>query len=388
MGTPLFNINDLALLLVVAQCALLILILLSLRETAGKGYGWLSLLLLSFALQATDILIYWSTPLKQVIASALGIWPFWAFKWAAWIQGPLLYGYIRAKLTGKQFSRSYIQYFWPLPFYLVLVFMVIWELGYTQWQLGLYDYGVLLRSHFFVLFNWAVTFCALGYGALVLRFMRQHTVSLGQSYSDASRIEPIWLKMVAWGYVGLWVFMLLAKIAESLSLLFVSHALSLLFNYLSFAFITSLVSYSLLKSHLVMPQPKPSENEKASGFPTALDQAEANRLKTLLYSRELYLDPELTLEQFAKAMYLPERQVSQLINHCLGHNFFELVNRARVDRAKALLLDQPEWSVQRVFEEAGFNSKPSFNRLFKRYASATPSEYRASHGEASQKVNS
>ena len=389
MGTPLFNINDLALLLVMAQCGLLILILWQLREKAGQGYGWLSLLLLSFALHAADTLMYWSVPIKYAVASALGTWPFWLFKWAAWLQGPLLYGYIRAKLTGRSFSRRDIKHFWPLPLYLLIVLMIIWELGYTRWLLGLYDYGELLRSHFFVGFNWLVTLSALSYGILALIFMRQHSAALVQTHSDAASVEPVWLRMVAWGYVALWLFILLAKIAEGLSLLFVSHALSLLTNYLSFAFITSLVSYSLLKSHFVMPSAKEPEPERAKtpDFPTALDQAEAKRLKALLYSRELYLDPELTLEQFAKSMHLPERQVSQLINHCLGNNFFELVNIARVDRAKTLLIDQPAWPVQRVFEEAGFNSKPSFNRLFKRYAHATPSEYRVSHSNTNSKAD-
>jgi len=54
------------------------------------------------------------------------------------------------------------------------------------------------------------------------------------------------------------------------------------------------------------------------------------------------------------------------------------VNSYRIAAVKAALLDpaREDRSFQRLFEEAGFNSKSTFNTLFKRATGMTPSEYR------------
>jgi AraC-like DNA-binding protein len=38
--------------------------------------------------------------------------------------------------------------------------------------------------------------------------------------------------------------------------------------------------------------------------------------------------------------------------------------------------DNAQKSIQRVFEDSGFNSKTTFNTLFKKHTGQTPSEYR------------
>lgn len=94
-----------------------------------------------------------------------------------------------------------------------------------------------------------------------------------------------------------------------------------------------------------------------------------------------YLEPELNLEQLSSQLSLKPKILSQVINECLGQNFFDFVNRYRIEDAKRLLSNPADKkiTVLEVLYEVGFNSKSSFNTLFKKYTGITPSEFKKQH---------
>lgn len=68
-------------------------------------------------------------------------------------------------------------------------------------------------------------------------------------------------------------------------------------------------------------------------------------------------------------------QVSQIINIRFQKNFSEVINSYRVEEAKNLLIQKPNYSIEGIAFEAGFGSKATFNRVFKKHTGLTPSEY-------------
>ena len=124
---------------------------------------------------------------------------------------------------------------------------------------------------------------------------------------------------------------------------------------------------------LETPSPE-STREDSDEVPIAL----VNRLVALMEQERLYLEPELTVDQLARAARLPARQTSNIINRHFGVNFFEYVNNYRIEHAKALLLDGSSYSIIDISEMSGFNSKSAFNRFFKKITGKTPSEHRKS----------
>jgi AraC-like DNA-binding protein len=69
--------------------------------------------------------------------------------------------------------------------------------------------------------------------------------------------------------------------------------------------------------------------------------------------------------------------MSYLINSGFGENFFQFINKYRVERAKELLnIDKlSKYSILGIAFESGFNSKTTFNTTFKKFTNQTPSEY-------------
>lgn len=101
------------------------------------------------------------------------------------------------------------------------------------------------------------------------------------------------------------------------------------------------------------------------------------RLFDHLDASKPYLNKNLTIGELAAEIDIPTYQLSQLINDQLGQSFFEFINTYRVEEVKIRFFD-PKFSnltLLGISLECGFNSKASFNRIFKQLTGQTPTEY-------------
>lgn len=96
----------------------------------------------------------------------------------------------------------------------------------------------------------------------------------------------------------------------------------------------------------------------------------------LLGNKKVYLDPELNLGSFAKMLNAPKNSVSKYFSTS-GESFRGVINRYRVDYFVSLLekKEYQNMSLLGLAFESGFNSKASFNRIFKEQKGTTPSSY-------------
>ncbi len=97
------------------------------------------------------------------------------------------------------------------------------------------------------------------------------------------------------------------------------------------------------------------------------------------YMRAHFQDP-LTLEQVAKHAGLSPFHFSRLFKRATGISLLEYLLGLRLDQAKFLLSETP-LTVREISEKCGFSDQGYFGRVFKRYESMTPSQFRLSHKE-------
>ncbi|MCU4174767.1 helix-turn-helix domain-containing protein [Carboxylicivirga sp. N1Y90] len=102
------------------------------------------------------------------------------------------------------------------------------------------------------------------------------------------------------------------------------------------------------------------------------------QLDSLMERKSPYLDSELTLMKLAQLLNITSHQLSYVINKGYSENFFQFVNRFRIEKAKRMLADKKneKLSILGVAFESGFSSKTSFNTTFKKMTEQTPSEYK------------
>ena len=105
------------------------------------------------------------------------------------------------------------------------------------------------------------------------------------------------------------------------------------------------------------------------------------RMQEFMTNETLYTDPDLSLEDFAGRLDVPPHRVSQALNRGLDRNFFRFVNDYRVRAVQAALVseDYRDQTVLEIALRCGFNSKASFNSVFKQHTGVTPSAYRKAH---------
>ncbi len=109
-------------------------------------------------------------------------------------------------------------------------------------------------------------------------------------------------------------------------------------------------------------------------------------LNQFILSTKIYEQPNLTIQQLANSTNLPSRQISQLINQGFGRNFSDFINGYRVRAAaKVLLAKEPPDNMLNLLHQVGFNSKSTFNVMFKREFGCTPSQYRDLQGKKTEK---
>jgi YesN/AraC family two-component response regulator len=120
---------------------------------------------------------------------------------------------------------------------------------------------------------------------------------------------------------------------------------------------------------------------------SALDEPEAEtilvRLHQHMKDNRPFLDENLTLPILAAQIDCTANKLSQVINRDIGLNFYNYVNTHRIDLVKKSLTDKSfdESTILDIAFESGFRSKASFNKIFKKMAGTTPSQYRKSQSE-------
>ena len=100
-------------------------------------------------------------------------------------------------------------------------------------------------------------------------------------------------------------------------------------------------------------------------------------LDKLITSNQWFLKPRLTLSDLSSFTGLQIRDISRAINLVTDKSFNEYINSYRVDYVCTTLLKETKKSLSDIAADAGFSSKATFNKVFKRLSGVTPSEYRS-----------
>lgn len=342
---------------------------------------WLALFLLSQAGIALDVLTWWGESLHDYIENHCP-WFFFAFRSTHWLEAPLLLLYIRA-MVHTHFKLRKLDILLLLPFFLAVLYYIFgWLLLSEEGQRSfLARYSIeteALGSRIFYLLREGFR---VGIGVLCILELKAHRQRVRESHSNLERIDLVWLQLLAIGFLTLRIYAIVISLGliskYELFLPINTEYLGLAANYILVVFLSLLIYYGLTRSSLFAAS-KDYNKESSKQEPAPIDEALLEKLSDYMEKEKPYLDHYLRLEKLAELVDIPARTLSSYINRSFGQNFFEYVNEFRVQSAKSDL-ESPKLnhlSIMQIMEGSGFNSKATFNNLFKKRFGQTPSQYR------------
>jgi len=290
------------------------------------------------------------------------------------LAGPLLFLYIR-ELTSreKRFEKKDFLHF--IPFVVCLIYLLpyylqsrtakikVLSLEYIQESFGQWYY---IRSALFIT-------QLLVYLILIALIIIKYSRKAKERNSARDRAVLFEVRFFVIAATVLWVGAILRYVTNlSGTNLLVPLGASLLIYALGY-----------LKMRRPEPaaiedeQPSAKKYEKSTLTPERSERY-LDKLLNFMEKEKPFTDGDLTIQKLAEKLSIPAPHLSQTINERLGQTFSDFINSYRVEEAKRKLLDPAlkHLSVLGIAEEVGFNSKSSFNSVFKKYTNMTPSEFR------------
>jgi AraC-like DNA-binding protein len=355
--------------LAVFQAWFLALVFWQKSNAARRGNLWLTLLLLCFGIMLAEYVLWWTRyvytfPHAAMIGLQL---PF--------LFGPLLWFY----------QRWVYERYWPqrwdwllfLPFLLALLPFLPWYFSSAAFkaqalqQQGGYRLNPWIRQGIFFL---RLAYL-LGFAGWILRYAYQQ-----------AQLNPginFWTKGLAWAFLGFALcygsyFVLVQFAFFNLAWDYhISLAMTVFIFFIAYAGYTQPEVFEGLGWQIPIPAVTPP----APVLPSTAMQAIAQKLQELMEKEALYQEAELNLEQLAQGLNVSKYHLSQAINEVIGCNFYEYINKLRVEKAKELLLSEPSLSVKEIAYRAGFNNKVSFYNAFRKRFGVAPLVYKSTVAE-------
>jgi AraC-like DNA-binding protein len=211
--------------------------------------------------------------------------------------------------------------------------------------------------------------------------LHRYTAALREQVSTTTGIDLGWLRWFM--HVILWLYLsyllVLVSMVHRVPLLHIRPFLSLALSVYVFAVAYRGILQKETPRLEALDEPAAEAGKYARGAMAPEDAlALQRRLEGIMESEKPYLDPELDLSALAERAGAARNQLSYVINQNMGRNFYDFVNEYRV-REVLRLMGEPARVRDKMITlalDAGFNSKPTFNAVFKKLTGHTPSDYR------------
>ncbi|HZW77050.1 MAG TPA: helix-turn-helix domain-containing protein [Flavobacteriaceae bacterium] len=305
------------------------------------------------------------------------------------LHGPFMFLYVKTLSYDKKvFKPRFLLHF--IPFVAFLVYLVI------AFQFPAYSKNIHV-SHdadspeppvIFVIFLLATALSGPVYFILAHKEYRLLKKSSENFIAKESRIQ--WLGKLIFIFGIVWTALIIVAVIHHVFHLFtMTFCTNGLFLALSCFII--LIGYFGLNQQEVFVNHPPAHQKTLSNaeepvkYATSrLEGEELNScflmVERFMDAQKPFLDPDLTLPALADGLNVSTHHLSQVINEKHGSNFFDYINRYRVEEVKRKIqMEQYQnYSLLGIALESGFNSKSSFNRVFKQVTGITPSQFKTS----------
>ncbi len=298
---------------------------------------------------------------------------------------PLLYVYALS-MGSNQWPSFWYLHFLPYLFFEVGTGFFVYQRPESYWFKDAFLVVKNMEPAWPSYHGYYFAIVSIVYTFLLIQQTLRYNRALRNYISKDEQFSLRWL--LHWGYIGA-VFSTTVVVLIFSSRLYGVPAISTTFQWVGLLLTLYIFGIGMLgvrqSSVLVGVTPQTTKEKrieeatpyKNSGLTDEMVANLAAKLSRVMQEHQYYLNQDLSLPELARQLGLSANRLSQVINQHFACNFFDFVNRYRVEEFKRRALN-PEYAhltLLGIAYDCGFASKSSFNKTFKRLTGQSPSEF-------------
>jgi AraC-like DNA-binding protein len=299
---------------------------------------------------------------------------------------PIMFLYVNSLIMEKpDLLRQVVKHAIPFIVLFILIFSFRNEPLFFDPENSATSFIVNLSLIFWVYFLITIGL----YAYFILKVLKEHQEKIKDRFSYTSeQVTLNWLKFVLVLFVvGFTMGLLALTIMEIYNNINIDARL---FSRIALTIFTFVVSYYGIRQpslnvsspsetkSLTNPEPRTrTEKYQRSGLTDVMADKIQNDLDNYMISEKAYQNPQITINDIATHLDIPRHYITQVLNENLQKNFFTWINDYRIVDAKRKLKDKKNahLTILAIAYDSGFNSKSSFNSIFKKTTGLTPSQF-------------
>jgi AraC-like DNA-binding protein len=327
--------------------------------------------LLSFAIHSFLILVNLNSDNSALVQSIPVTLPL--------LYGPLLFIYVK-EFIPKRGKASLVSSLHFIPFAIFLLFTFFFSDNF----------------YFTKILSLSGAVSGLVYCLLTSLSIKMHENQIVNLYSTTKGISLNWLNKLVKGIFFIWggIFILVVTkqvVQVNINLNWFFILIPLFISYIGYYGLKQQVIIKFVQNDNVkeslsdvksIPEKIKPQNKETAYKKSGLQEQDMKRifgtLESLMKSEQLYLEPELNLKDLSEKSNTPQHHITQTLNSFAKLNFYDYVNAFRINEFKKRIKsgDAENYSLLGIAFDCGFNSKSTFNRIFKKNTRLSPSEYK------------
>ena len=331
----------------------------------------------------------------------INIITFYSFPFVAFTYGPILFLYVKY-MTEPEKEFKITNYLHFIPFVIFFIVSVIFRGDKVFADLtGFFvaDKYISLRIVYSVCFFLSITI----YSTLTFITIRKHQRHLKDLVSYASgRITLNWLMIISISfYTAYFILFILGGIDIFVNFLPFDPYYTVFVFIAVFSFVYGFyaIKQPVLANVLIGTDENVHGQKKARKGKENIDINDENNSKKKRYMRsgltetqarkyldkilafmdqeKPYLNRDLTIYDLSIQTGISRHHITQVLNDIYGRNFFTFINEYRVNEVIRRMKDpkNKNFTVLAIAYDSGFNSKSTFNTIFKNITHLTPTQY-------------
>ncbi len=299
--------------------------------------------------------------------------------------GPLIYLYtLSLTNSSKKWSNNHYVHF--IPYLANLVILAPFFLGSSEDKIQVLDYftaAITNGTDHYYYYNFilriAISIIGLSYSIASINLVKTYTDNLLNEYSDIQKIKLDWLRLLLFYYLFLSIIFIVISF-----LIFGDRYLQLDYNVYYFILVFVLIyalSYKALSHPQIVALSLVDKKDHITPKSTTKLKPSSNKshfINRYMEESKPFLNGELTASMLADDLHISRHQLSEVLNEEIGNNFYDFINLYRIEefKSRVQLPENDHLTLLAIALDSGFNSKTSFNTVFKKSTGKTPSQFR------------